>query len=316
MCVCARARACFVYVMMCVYFRFVILQRDKDMARNLIDKIDEYTARNMKEYQERQRKQQQQQDEAAAAAAAINEAEGDLDKPDSPPPRTAAELEEEERLISALKTESSEPTEDPFSSEDIIDNPEANPGKNLERALDSLILITKGAESPGEDDSTFDGDELAAADPSVAQQKSLNVDLLSDSSGNNNTAPLLNASRSDPIITDSSASSDSPTLPDLLGESPPKNQPSLESSEGSGGTLQQNANIELNTKPDLMLGDNLTSAEMPLDIASNVSYPPLDLLSNEDASSQLVDVTQGMHEGDLSTSANEGSLNTNPTPGE
>ena len=65
-----------------------------------------------------------------------------------------------------------------------------------------------------------------------------------------------------------------------------------------------------------MLGDNLTSAEMPLDIASNVSYPPLDLLSNEDASSQLVDVTQGMHEGDLSTSANEGSLNTNPTPGE
>lgn len=281
------------------------------MARNLIDKIDEYTARNMKEYQERQKQLQQQQDEAAAAAAAMNEVE----EPDSPPPRTAAELEEEERLISALKTESSEPTEDPFSSEDIIDNPDANPGKNLEKALDSLILITKDAESPGEDDAILDDDELAAAHPSTAQQKSLSFDLLSDSSGNNNTAPLLNASRSDPIVTDN-ASSDSPTLPDLLGESPPKSQPPLEPSEGSGDTSQQqSSNIELNTTPDLMLGDNLTSAEMPLDIASNVSYPPLDLLSSEDASGQLVDVTQGTHEGDLLPSANEAPVNTNPTPG-
>ena len=279
------------------------------MARNLIDKIDEYTARNMKEYQERQKQLQQQQDEAAAAAAAMNEAE-----PDSPPPRTAAELEEEERLISALKTESSEPTEDPFSSEDIIDNPDANPGKNLEKALDSLILITKGAESPGEDEATLDDDELAAAHPSTTQEKSLSFDLLSDSSSNNNTAPLLDASRSDPTITDN-ASSDSPTLPDLLGESPPKSQPPLEPSEGSYDTSQQSANIELNTKPDLMLGDNLTSAEMPLDIASNVSYPPLDLLSSEDATGQLVDVTQGTHEGNLLPSANEAPLNTNPTPG-
>ena len=53
-----------------------------------------------------------------------------------------------------LKTESSESTvEDPFSSEDIIDNPEATPGKNLEKALDSLILITKSTESSDNDTS-------------------------------------------------------------------------------------------------------------------------------------------------------------------
>ena len=94
------------------------------MARNLIDKIDEYAVRNMKEYQEGKKQLQQQQDEAATAAATMNEA--DLDQPDSPPPHAAAELEEEECLISASKIESSKPTEGLFSSEVIIDNPDTN----------------------------------------------------------------------------------------------------------------------------------------------------------------------------------------------
>lgn len=283
------------------------------MARSLIDKIEEYTARNVKEFQEKRK--QQQLDEAAAAAAANTAAEPD--DPDSPPPRTAAELEEEERLISSLKTESSEPTEDPFSSEDIIDNPEATTGKDLEKALDSLILKTKGAEAAGEADATPD-DELVE-DPSTTQQqqKSLNFDLLSDSSGSDNTAPLLELTplHSESIRTDNT-SSDSPTLPDLLGESPPKNQPSIETSTGSGDVSQQSTNPELNTTPDLMLGDNLTSVEIPLDIATNVSYPPLDLLSNEEASNQLVDVTQGTREDELLLSTNQDSNSTNPTPGE
>ena len=282
------------------------------MAKNLIDNIEEYTTRNIKEYQERQKQQKQAEADAAAAIAAA-----ELDKVDEPPPRTAAELEEEERLISALKTESSEPTEDPFSSEDIIDDPEATPGKNLEKALDSLILITKGAESANDNDATPD-DELVA-NPTTQQQKSLSFDLLSDSSGNDSTAPLIELTPSHSNSITDNTLSDSPTLPDLLGESPPKNQPPLEFSQGNSVTSQQQqtSNTELNTTPDLMLGDNLTSAEMPLDIASNVTYPPLDLLSNEEASSQLVDVTQGTDEGDLLL-ANEASMdshNSNPTPG-
>jgi len=282
------------------------------MARSLMDNIEEYTARNLKEFQSRQ-KQQQKDEEAAAVAAAA------LDDKDEPPPRTAAELEEEQQLISALQTESSEPTEDPFTSEDIIDNPDANPGKNLEKALDSLILITKNAESASDNDVT-PNDEVAA-DPSASQQqKSLSFDLLSNSSGNDSSVPLveLTPSHSDPIRTDN-APSDSPTLPDLLGESPPKNLPVVEPSERSGDGSQQNTNTELNTTPDLMLGDNLTTTKMPLDIASNVNYPPLDLLSNEEASSQLVDVTQGTPEGELSSLTNEvamDSVNTSPSPGE
>ena len=108
------------------------------MARNLIDKIDEYCVRNMKEYQERQKQLQQQQDEAATAAATMNEA--DLDQPDSSPPHAAAELKEEECLISALKTESSEPTEGPFSSEVNIDNPDT---KISYTPLDLLYLSSK-----------------------------------------------------------------------------------------------------------------------------------------------------------------------------
>ena len=282
------------------------------MAKNLIDNIEEYTTRNIKEYQERQKQQKQAEADAAAAIAAA-----ELDKADEPPPRTAAELEEEERLISALKTESSEPTEDPFSSEDIIDDPEATPGKNLEKALDSLILITKDAESANDNDATPD-DELVA-NPTTQQQKSLSFDLLSDSSGNDSTAPLIELTPSHSNSITDNTLSDSPTLPDLLGESPPKNQPPLEISQGNSvaSQQQQTSNTELNTTPDLMLGDNLTSAEMPLDIASNVTYPPLDLLSNEEASSQLVDVTQGTDEGDLLL-ANEASMdshNSNPTPG-
>ena len=275
------------------------------MARNLIDNIEEYTARNIKELQERRKQQQQAEADAAAAIAAA-----ELAKEDEPPPRTAAELEEEERLISALKTESSEPTEDPFSSEDIIDNPEATPGKNLEKALDSLILITKGAESADDNDTTVDDDLMGDPTTTTQQQKSLSFDLLSDSSGNDTTAPLLELTPSHSNSITDNTLSDSPTLPDLLGESPPKNQ---EFSHGNSVTSQhqQANNTDLNTTPDLMLGDNLTSAEMPLDIASNVTYPPLDLLSNEEASSQLVDVTQGTNEGD-SLSANEAS---NPTPG-
>ena len=278
------------------------------MAKNLIDNIEEYTARNIKEQQERQKQQKQAEADAAAAIAAA-----ELDKPDEPPPRTAAELEEEERLISALKTESSEPTEDPFSSEDIIDDPEATPGKNLEKALDSLILITKSAESPDNDEATLDNE--STANPTTQQQKSLSFDLLSDSSGNDSTAPLIELTPSHSnSITDNT---DSPTLPDLLGESPPKNQPPLEFSQGNSVVQQQTSNTELNTTPDLMLGDNLTSAEMPLDIASNVSYPPLDLLSNEEASSQLVDVTQGTDEGGLllGNEVSMGSHGSNPTPG-
>ena len=271
-------------------------------------------ARNMKEYQERQR---QQQDEADAVAAAIAAAE--LDEADEPPPRTAAELEEEEQLISALKTESSESTaEDPFSSEDIIDNPEATPGKNLEKALDSLILITKSTESS--DNDTSPTDELVcnvAAATTTQHEKSLSFDLLTDSSGSNCTAPLLELTPSSNSLTDNT-SSDSPTLPDLLGESPPKHQPLLEFSQENSVTSQQlTNNNELNITPDLMLGDNPTSPEMPLDIASNVNYPPLDLLSSEEASGQLVDVTQGTREGDLLI-ANEApvdSHSSNPTPG-
>lgn len=272
------------------------------MARSLMDNIEEYTARNMKEFQNRQK--QQQEDKEAAAAA--------LDEKDELPPRTAAELEEEQHLISALKTESSEPTEDPFTSEDIIDNPDATPGKNLEKALDSLILITKNAESDDNDVTPDDTDPLALQQ----QQKSLSFDLLSDNSGNSNAGPLieLTPSHSDPVRTDNPAS-DSPTLPDLLGKSPPKNQPVLEPSEGSSDASQQNT--ELNTTPDLMLEDNLATTKMPLDIASNVRYPPLDLLSNEEVSSQLVDITQGVPKGELLL-ANEVAMdpvNTNPTPG-
>ena len=283
------------------------------MARNLIDNIEEYTARNVKELQERRKQQQQAEADAAAAIAAA-----ELDKADEPPPRTAAELEEEERLISALKTESSEPTEDPFSSEDIIDNPEATPGKNLEKALDSLILITKGAESADDNDATVDDDPTGDSTTATQQQKSLSFDLLSNSSSNDTTAPLLELTPSHSNSITDYTLSDSPTLPDLLGESPPKNQ---EFSQGSSVTSQQQHqqtnNTDLNTTPDLMLGDNLTSAEMPLDIASNVTYPPLDLLHNEEASGQLVDVTQGTNDGDLLL-ANEASMdshNSNPTPG-
>lgn len=284
------------------------------MARNLIDNIEEYTTRNIKQLQER-RKQQQQAEADAAAAIAAATAAAELDKEDEPPPRTAAELEEEERLISALKTEPSEPPEDPFSSEDIIDNPKATPGKNLEKALDSLILITKGSESADDNDATVDDDPVG--DPTTTtQQKSLSFDLLSDSSGNDSTAPLLELTPSHSNSITDNTLSDSPTLPDLLGESPPKNQ---EFSQGNSiiSQHQQTNNTDLNTTPDLMLGDNLTSAEMPLDIASNVTYPPLDLLSNEEASGQLVDVTQGTNEGDLLL-ANEAPMdshNSNPTPG-
>ena len=285
------------------------------MARNLIDNIEEYMARNMKEYQERQK--QQQQDEADAVAAAI--AASELDEVDEPPPRTAAELEEEEQLISALKTESSQSAaEDPFSSEDIIDNPEATPGKDLEKALDSLILITKGTE-PSDNDTSPSDESLsnpAAAATTTQQEKSLSFDLLTDSSGSNFTAPLLELTPSSASATDNT-SSDSPTLPDLLGESPPKNQALSEFSHENSVTSQLTNNNELNITPDLMLEDNPISPEMPLDIASNVNYPPLDLLSSDEASGQLVDVTQGTGEGDLLL-ANEApvdSHSSNPTPG-
>ena len=273
-----------------------------------MDNIEEYTARNMKEFQKRQK---EQEDEAAAIAAAAAE----QDEKDEPPPRTAAELEEEERLKSSLKPDSSAPTEDPFTSADIISNPDATPGKDLEKALDSLILMTTDTVSADDDVASNDHESGSTSQ----QQKSLNVDLLSTNSGNDSTVPLLELtpSHSDPIVTDN-APSDSPTLPDLLGESPPKNQPLLEPSEGDSAIPQLDATAELNTRPDLMLGDNLTSTEMPLDIATNVSYPPLDLLSSEDPSNQLVDVTQGTLDGDslLANTTTMDSLNTNPTPGE
>jgi len=282
------------------------------MAKNLIDNIEDYITRNIKEAQQRRKKQEE---DAAAAAAAAAEAEKE-----ELPPKTEAELEEERKLISVLADETSEATEDPFSA-DIVDQQDATPGKTLEKALDSLMLINQQTESTNDD---VDSQETSANDKSLVQQQPLNIDLLSDNSNADVTLPLLELAPtlSNPIRT---GTTDSPTLPDLVGESPPKNNLSeLHISQDTAVPLQpsvnnisiNNSNNEVFTKPDLMSGDLQSSAaEMPLDIATSVDYPPLDLLSGDDSTGQLVDVTQGTPDDSLLDLGIDAAASTNSTPG-
>ena len=278
------------------------------MAKNLIDNIEDYTTRNIKEAQQRRKKQEE---DAAAAAAAEAEKE-------ETPPKTEEELEEERKLISALADKSSEVAEDPFSA-DIVDQQDATPGKNLEKALDSLILINQQTESGNDEEDnqeTTPNNELLAAELST-QQQPLNIDLLSDSSNMDVTPPLLELAPtlSNPIRT---GTADSPTLPDLVGESPPELNISQDTTVPNVSNNSNSSSSEVFTKPDLMSGDLLSNAtEMPLDIATSVSYPPLDLLGGDEGTGQLVDVTQGTQNNsllDLGTDA-AAATNTTPTPG-
>ena len=287
------------------------------MAKSLIDNIEEYTTRNIKEAQQRRKKQEE---DAAAAAAAAEAEKEEL------PPKTEAELEEERKLISALADKSSEATEDPFSA-DIVDQQDTTPGKTLEKALDSLMLINQQTELANDDEEsqeTSPNDESSVESSTQQQQQPLNIDLLSDNSNTDVTPPLLGLAPalSNPIRT---GTADSPTLPDLVGESPPKNNHSvLNISQDTTIPTQQSGNnnsssSEVFTRPDLMSGDLLSNAaEMPLDIATNVSYPPLDLLGGDEGTGQLVDVTQGTPDDSLLDLGTEIAVSTNatPTPGE
>jgi len=280
-------------------------QRDKDMAKNLIDNIEDYTSRNIKEAQQRRKKQEE---DAAAAAEAEKE---------EMPPKTEEELEEERKLISALADKSSEAAEDPFSA-DIVDQQDATPGKTLEKALDSLILINQQTESGNDEEDnqeTAPNNELQAAELST-QQQPLNIDLLSDSSNMDVTPPLLELAPtlSNPIRT---GTADSPTLPDLVGESPTELNVSQDTTAPNVSN-NSNSSSEVFTTPDLMSGDLLSNAtEMPLDIATSVSYPPLDLLGGDESTGQLVDVTQGTQNNSLLNLETDtaATTNTTPTPG-
>jgi len=281
------------------------------MAKNLIDNIEEYTTRNITEAQERRKRQEE---DAAAAAAAAEAEKEEL------PPKTEEELEEERKLISALADKSSEATEDPFSA-DIIDQQDTTPGKTLEKALDSLILINQQTGNDDEENQELSINNESPAAELSTQQQPLNIDLLSDNSTMDVTPSLLDLSPtlSNPIRT---GTTDSPTLPDLVGESPPKNNHSelntsqdttipTQSSVSNNSNSIINSSSEVFMKPDLMSGDLLSSAtEMPLDIATNVSYPPLDLLGGDEGTGQLVDVTQG-----TVVDSDSATTNATPTPG-